>query len=140
MNSTKIKNSFQKSLFSLLKTLPIMMSVMLFIGLFKVFVSFEKINALLTGNTIIDSLYGALSGSVLAGNVVNSYVIGHEMLNSSISLYAITAFLVAWVTVGFVQIPAEIEIFGTKFTVLRNLFSIILSIVISILTVAIVGV
>lgn len=140
MNSTKIKKSFQKSLFSLLKTLPIMMSVMLLIGLFKVFVSFEKINALLTGNTIIDSIYGALSGSILAGNVVNSYVIGYEMLNSSISLYAITAFLVAWVTVGFVQIPAEIEIFGTKFTVLRNLFSVILSIVISILTVMIVGV
>jgi len=73
----------------------------------------------------------------LASNPINSYVIGGELLEQGVSLYAVTAFIAAWVTIGWVQLPAEMAALGTKFAVIRNALSFVLCIFISILTVAI---
>lgn len=135
-----LKKVFLKSLKSLLNTLPTMFGIVLLIGLMKSFVSFESLATLFTQNKIIDTSFGALLGSILAGSSINSYIIGNEMLASGISLFAVTSFLVAWVTVGFVQIPAEKELLGSKFTIIRNILSVFLSIVISLLTVWTLGV
>src|SRR6056297_2891925 len=98
---------FQKSYKYMLKTikgfasiLPIMLGVIFLIGLIKEFITFKSISMLFSNNLIIDALYGTFAGSILAGNALNSYVIGGELLDSGVSLFAITAFLVAWVTVG----------------------------------------
>jgi uncharacterized membrane protein YraQ (UPF0718 family) len=62
------------------------------------------------------------------------------MLQQGVSLIAVTAFLVAWVTVGFIQLPAESYLLGKRFAFLRNLTAFILAIVVAILTVTILGV
>ena len=129
------KKIFIKTLKSILKNIPTMLSIMLLIGLIKNFISFKTLSTIFTGNSFIDTLYGSLLGSILAGNAINSYVIGKEMFNAGITLFAITAFIVSWVTVGIVQIPLESEIFGKKFTFSRNIISSILSIFIALLTV-----
>ena len=49
-----------------------------------------------------------------------------------ISLYAVTAFIVAWVTVGMIQLPAEAAILGKRFAILRNFLSFLLSIAVAI--------
>ena len=134
------KKIFLKSLKSLLNTLPTMFGIILLIGLIKSFVSFESLATLFTQNKIIDTSLGSLLGSILAGNSMNSYIIGKEMLSSGISLFAVTSFLVAWVTVGIVQIPVEKELLGGKFTITRNVMSFFLSIAISLLTVWTLGV
>ncbi|RLB95341.1 MAG: hypothetical protein DRH50_04440, partial [Deltaproteobacteria bacterium] len=54
-----------------------------------------------------------------------------------LSLVAVTALIITWVTVGLIQLPAEIAALGTKFAILRNVVSFVLSIPIAILTVAI---
>lgn len=135
-----IKKIFLKSLKNLSNALPTMIGIILLIGLIKFFISFESLSNLFTQNKYIDTTLGALLGSVLAGNSINSYIIGSEMFASGISLFAVTAFLVAWVTVGFIQIPAESELLGNKFTLVRNVLSIFLSIAISLLTVLTLGV
>jgi uncharacterized membrane protein YraQ (UPF0718 family) len=130
-----LKKVFMKSLKGLMNSIPTMFSVIFLIGLIKSFVSFDTLATIFTQNSLVDTTMGALIGSILAGNSINSYIIGNEMLTSGISLFAVTAFLVSWVTVGFVQIPAEKELLGTRFTATRNALSVVLAIAISLLTV-----
>lgn len=135
-----LKKVFLKSINSLLNTLPIMIGIMLLIGLMKSFISFESLANLFTQNIFIDTTLGAFMGSILAGNSINSYIIGNEMISSGISLFAVTAFIVSWVTVGFVQIPIENELLGKKFTLVRNILSVVFAVIISLFTVWTLGV
>ncbi|GAG15256.1 unnamed protein product [marine sediment metagenome] len=117
--------------------LPILVGVVLLIGLFSTFVSKQFLASIFSGNLTLDTLWGACFGSILAGNPINSYVIGRELLKYGISLFAVTALIITWVTVGLVQLPAEIAALGRRFALLRNGLSFILSIPIAILTVVI---
>jgi len=140
MEKKSLLKVFLKSLRGLLNALPMMFSIIFLIGLLKSFVSFEYISNIFTGNKFIDTALGALLGSILAGNSINSYIIGNEMIISGISLFAVTAFIISWVTVGFVQIPVEKEMLGSRFTYTRNILSIVLAVVISLSTVWTLGV
>lgn len=117
--------------------LPVMIGVVLLIGLFDAFVSRELLTSIFSGNVALDTLWGACFGSIFAGNPINSYIIGGELLKYGISLFAVTAFIVTWVTVGLVQLPAEIAAFGKRFAFLRNGLSFAMAIPIAILTVLI---
>jgi len=119
--------------------LPILIGVVLLIGLFDAFISEEWLTSVFSGNVGLDTLWGACFGSIFAGNPINSYVIGGELLKYGVSLFAVTAFIVTWVTVGLVQLPAEIAAFGKRFAFLRNGLSLVLAIPIAILTVLIVN-
>jgi predicted Fe-Mo cluster-binding NifX family protein len=117
--------------------LPVLFGVVLLIGLFDMFVSEEMLTSIFSGNVALDTLWGACFGSIFAGNPINSYVIGGELLKYGVSLFAVTAFIVTWVTVGLVQMPAEIAAFGKRFALLRNGLSFALAIPVTILTVVI---
>jgi predicted Fe-Mo cluster-binding NifX family protein len=117
--------------------LPILVGVVLLIGLFTAFVSKDMLASIFSDNLALDTLWGAFLGSILAGNPINSYIIGGELLKYGISLFAVTALIITWVTVGLVQLPAEIAALGRRFALLRNGLSFILSIPIAILTVMI---
>ncbi len=117
--------------------LPVLVGVVLLIGLFDTFVSKELLSSIFSGNVALDTLWGACFGSIFAGNPINSYVIGGELLKYGVSLFAVTAFIVTWVTVGLVQMPAEIAAFGKRFALLRNGLSFALAIPVTILTVVI---
>ena len=54
-----------------------------------------------------DTVIGSAIGSIAAGNPIMSYIIGGELMKEGVSLFAITAFIVTWVTVSIVQFPAE---------------------------------
>jgi hypothetical protein len=82
-----------------------------------------------------DTFLGACLGSVFAGNPINSYVIGGGLMKHGISMFAVTALIISWVTVGIVQLPAEITALGRKFALARNMVSFFLSIIIAVLTV-----
>jgi len=117
--------------------LPVLIGVVLLIGLFNTFVSKDLLASIFSDNLALDTLWGACFGSILAGNPINSYVIGGELLKYGISLFAVTALIITWVTVGLVQLPAEIAALGRRFALLRNALSFVLSIPIAILTVMI---
>jgi len=115
--------------------LPILGGVVLLAGLFNSFVSKQLVASLFSGNAVLDTFWGACAGSVFTGNPINSYVIGGELLKHGVSLFAVTAFILTWVTVGLVQLPAEIAALGRRFAILRNVVCFVLAFPIALATV-----
>jgi len=130
-----IVSCFYKAFKSFGTSFPILLGVILLLGLFRTFVSTKMLSAVFTGELLRDTIIGSLMGSISTGNPVPSYIIGGELVKENISLVAITSFIVAWVTVGFIQLPAEAAILGKRFAIMRNITGFILSILISIATV-----
>jgi uncharacterized membrane protein YraQ (UPF0718 family) len=87
------------------------------------------------GNPLFDSIIGSIVGSVSTGPPITSYILGGEFLKEGVSLIAVTAFMVAWVSVGIIQFPAESIILGTKFALIRNFTSFLFSILVALITV-----
>jgi len=130
----EIKTAFLKALNSIYNSLPILLGVILLVSLSNVLIPKEFYLTIFRGNLLIDSLIGSALGSVLAGNPITSYILGGEMLNQGVNLIVVTSFMVAWVTVGIVQLPAESVLLGKKFAIYRNISAFIFSIAVSIVT------
>mgnify|MGYP002063640469 FL=1 len=127
--------ALKRSTMQLVNLLPVFVGVVLLIGLYNALISKDLLSSLFSGNALLDTLFGTGLGSILAGNPLNSYVIGGELLEQGVSLYAVTAFIAAWVTIGLVQLPMEMAALGKKFALIRNFLSMVLCIATSILTV-----
>ena len=123
-----------------LSALPILLGVILILSLLPFLMSKIDVSSLFGSNAFLNSIIGAVVGSISAGNSITSYVLGGELLNNGIGLIAVTALIVSWVTVGVVQLPAESVILGRKFAIIRNSLSFVLSIVVAIVTVTLLGV
>ena len=134
-----IKEAIRKSGSSMYGSLPIIAGVILLVGLLKVLVPQSAFSALFSRNVAFDSITGSAIGSVLAGSPITSYIIGGEMLVQGVSLVAVTAFIVAWVTVGVVQLPAESVLLGKRFALLRNGISFVFAIIVAVITSLLVG-
>ena len=130
-----IAMSFYRAFKSLGAAIPTLLGVVLLLGLFLTLVSKQFIASVFTGDLLRDTVIGSAMGSIAAGNAVNSYIIGGELMNEGVSLFAITAFIVTWVTVAVTQFPAEAAILGKRFAVIRNSLSFFLAILVSIATV-----
>jgi len=120
---------------SFLQILPVLLGVLLLLSLISAAVPPEVYGDIFTGNGVIDPFLGALFGSVAGGNPITSYIIGGELLSVNVSLAAVTAFILSWVTVGLISLPAEMEIMGRRFAVVRNLVSFLFAIVVAVLVV-----
>ncbi len=112
------------------------LGVILVLGLIRTYVSSEMLSAVFSGELIHDTIIGSIAGSLSAGNATVSYLIGGELLKEHISLVAVTSFIVAWITVGIIQLPAEGLMLGKRFAITRNIISFILAIFIAVLTVS----
>ena len=130
-----MKKAIIKSALSLGKVLPLIAGTVLLAGLINTLIPKSFYLAVFYNNAILDSLIGTIIGSISAGTPITSYILGGELLNQGVSLIAVTAFLVAWVTVGAVQLPAEIAILGKRFALLRNATAFILAVAVAIITV-----
>jgi predicted Fe-Mo cluster-binding NifX family protein len=139
VDNAPLFQALKSSCNQLMNLLPIMVGVVLLIGLFNAFVSRGFVSLMFSGNKVQDTLLGACIGSILAGNPINSYIIGGELLEYGVSLIAVTALIVAWVTIGLVQLPAEIAALGRRFALVRNAISFLLSIIIAVITVSLLG-
>ncbi len=135
----KWKEAIRKAAKALWAAIPMILGILMLISLFNTLVPVSSYRLLFRG-TVLDPVIGALLGSVVAGNPVTSYIISGDLLKQGISLITVTAFLIAWVTVGIVQLPAEMEFLGKKFALTRNLSAFLLSIIVAILTVVIMSV
>lgn len=111
--------------------LPLTIGVIFLAGLFSAFLSEGSLSSLFSGSLCWDSFWGASLGSVFTGNPISSYIIGEKLLELGVSLGAVTAFICSWVSVGLMQLPAEIAALGWKFAVVRNLSCFVLSMAIS---------
>ncbi len=137
-NSTA--ESIKKTAKALWNMTPIILGTVMLISLLTAIIPKRFYTAVFTGNSIVDSIIGTSIGSISAGNPITSYILGGELLKQGVSLVAVTAFLIAWVTVGAVQFPAEATILGKKFAILRNLTAIVLAVIAAIITILILSV
>jgi uncharacterized membrane protein YraQ (UPF0718 family) len=115
-------------------SMPILLGVLLLVGLANSLIPKSFFASLFTGKGLLDPFIGALFGSIAAGNPVTSYVIGGELLKSGVSLTAVLAFILSWVTVGIVQLPAESLMLGRRFALTRNAVSFLMAMLIALLT------
>lgn len=136
MKKNSIREAFEKSLNSFLSMLPMLFAIILLLGIFNVYITKDILASFFISNVFFDTVTGTLMGGVLTGNPMISYILGGELTDAGISLYAVTAFVLSWVTIGIVQLPAEVEIFGLKFVFIRTLLTFITTILVSLLTVA----
>ena len=121
MEKERLQTSLRKTAWTFINMLPIIIGMLLLTSLV-VTVFPEQLSAgLFGGGNALDALIGASVGSVAAGHPLASYLLGGELLKSGVSLVAVTALIVSWVTVGIVQLPAEILMLGTRFAIYRNL-------------------
>jgi len=139
IDKAKISEALIKTARSLWNSLPILLGVILLVSLTNTLLPKSVFGSLFKNNPILDPLIGSSLGSVLAGNPITSYIVSGELLKQGVSLVAVTSFIVAWVTVGIVQLPAESLLLGKKFAIVRNITSFIFSIVVAIITVAMVN-
>jgi len=136
----KMSDAIAKAARGLWKSFPMILGTILLVSLISVLVPSSFYISVFSKNVFLDSFVGSLIGSISAGSPITSYIFGGEMLNQGVGLIAVTAFLVAWVTVGVVQLPAESAILGRRFALLRNFTAFVLAIVVAVLTVLILGV
>ena len=94
------------------KSLPILMGVLMLLALADTLIPKQTYRLMFSGNWFFDPLIGAALGSISGGNALTSYIIGGELRHEGVSMMAITAFIVSWVTVGMIQLPAEALMLG----------------------------
>ncbi len=124
--------ALQKAFSMFTRMLPILLGVVLLSGLLAELVSAAAITRLMGGNDFIDALIGTIAGSVAAGHPATAYVLSGELLTQGVSLTAVTALIVSWVTVGIVQLPAEAAALGKRFAILRLILCFVLAMAIAI--------
>lgn len=127
----RLKQAFLSALNSLYAILPMLFAIIGLVGLFQAAVTPQMLHSLFSGSPLQDTVIGTLIGAVSIGQPFLSYIIGGELLNEGISLYAVSAFILAWVSIGFIQLPMEWAIFGRRFTLVRNLLSFIFALLIA---------
>lgn len=130
-----LKTSFLKATRGFISILPMLFGVILLVGIFQTYITSQMLQSLFQNSFLIDMLTGTIFGAVSSGNPITSYIISEELLNSNISLFPITAFILAWVTLGIIQLPAEVSVFGFKFTLLKNLLTFFSTLLVAYLTV-----
>ena len=133
MNTTRIKQSARKTAGNFIQIIPLLTGVLLLVSLAITLIPKSIYQRIFTGNIVLDPLLGATLGSISGGNPLTSYIIGGELLKQGVSLIAVAAFLLSWVTVGIIQLPAEALTLGKKFALLRNCLSFFAAIIIAVL-------
>ena len=135
--SSEIREAIRKAAVALWGSTPVLLGAVLLISLSNALIPKSAYAMLFNRIGILDSLAGSAVGSVLAGNPLTSYILGGEFLSQGISLVAVTAFIVAWVTVGIVQLPAESIMLGKRFAIIRNTTAFVMAMLVAVVTVVI---
>lgn len=128
-------NTFVKSFKNFLSISPMILGIIGLVGIFKAFITPSMLSSLFAKNSFYDTFIGLIAGAVAVGQAIISYILGGELLKDGVSLYGVSAFILAWVTLGIVQLPLEASVLGMRFTVLRNILAFVFTFIISVLTV-----
>lgn len=135
-----MNEAFKKALLGFFSMTPLLLGTIGLVGLMQVYVTPEMIKALFGYNNFSDTLIATFVGGVSVGQGIISYVIAGELQEQGVSTFALAAFVLSWVTLGFVQLPAEATMLGLRFTVLRNVLALLATIAVSYLTVLTLGI
>lgn len=115
-----------------LNTFAEVLGVMAIVGLLLALFPPTLIKEILGGeNKIVSTIYAALVGTLTIMPAFIAFPLSKSLYISGAHLVAIAAFLTTLTMVGFATIPIEIRHFGKKFTIVRNLISFLMALVIA---------
>ena len=134
-----LKKAFTKAFMSFISITPMLIAVMGLVGLMQIYVTPDILSTFFGHGSIVDTMVGTLAGAISMGQGMISYVVAEGLMEQGVSHYALSAFILAWVTLGFVQLPAEASVFGLKFTFYRNVLTLLSTIIVAYATVLTVG-
>ena len=132
-------NAIKKSFKNFIYLSPMILAIIGLVGIFKAFITPQMLSSMFMKNAFYDTIIGILAGALAVGQAIISYILGGELLKDGVSMYGVTAFILAWVTLGIVQLPLEASVLGIKFTILRNTLAVVFTFIISIATVWTIG-
>jgi len=108
--------------------LPMLLGILLLISMFNQLWVFNYLNDYLS-NDLISVFLADIFWSISAWSTINSYVIANSFWDINNNMLVITVFLISWITVWIIQIPAEIYFFGKKFALIINWIAFIFAII-----------
>lgn len=117
------KFALKKALDNFLSMTPMLLGVIGFIAILQTYITPNMLAHLFGYGKITDIFTGTFIGAISSGNPAVSYIISDQLLTQGVSLYAVSAFILSWVTLGIVQLPAEVSVFGLKFTFYKNILT-----------------
>lgn len=132
-----MRGALKRSLHAFLQLLPVLVGMLLLSSLVLSWLPRVGIEALFGRHEVLDVVLGAVLGSIAMGHPSAGYILGGELLASGVGFVAVSALIVAWVTVGIVQLPAEMLLLGRRFALWRNLLAFLSAIAIAYLTVGV---
>jgi uncharacterized membrane protein YraQ (UPF0718 family) len=136
MLSRKIlKSSGKKTLKTFSRLLPVLLGVLLISSLMIEMIPKLIERGLLGHGRLLDMLTADAIGSIAAAHPAISYLLAGELQKAGIDLYAVTAFILAWVTVGIIPLPAEAIMLGWRFSIWRNVVAFFMAVIVAWVTV-----
>ncbi len=122
----RLTYSLKQTWNSFLINIPIILWILILISILQVYFPLE--NILSFGNKIFSIFLADLLAGLFSGNPINSYILAWEIWFSIETIFLISVFLVSWITVWFVQIPAESYFFWVRYSIIRNILSFLFAI------------
>ena len=127
--------AFKKAIIGFISLSPMLLAVIGLVGLMQIYITPEMIKTLFGYSDFTDTLIATFVGGISVGQGIISYVIAEELLAQGVSLFALSAFVLSWVTLGFIQLPAEASVLGVHFTLIRNALALISTLLVSYLSI-----
>ena len=134
-----MKKAFINSTKSFISIIPMMVAIVALVAIFQTYVTPKAISSFFGYSDISDIFLGTFIGAIANGHGSISFIIAEGLEEQNVSLYALSTFTLAWVSLGFVQLPAEVSVFGLRFTIIRNILAFCSTILIAYLTIFIIG-
>jgi len=123
------KNAFK----SLVGMMPYVIIIILCIGMMQGFLSKEIISTILGENSgFTGVLIAGGLGAILFIPAIVAFPLTASLIDSGAGIMIAAAFITTLTMVGFLTLPLEIKELGKKFTLLRNLLSFVIAMVIAI--------
>lgn len=128
----KTKKALKKTWKAFENILPQLLAIVVIIGIMLALLSPETISKIIGKDAGIWGLFIALSiGSIALIPGFVAFPLAAALLNNGAGYMQIAAFVSALMMVGVITIPMEIQIFGKKMTVIRNVSAIAFSIIVA---------
>jgi uncharacterized membrane protein YraQ (UPF0718 family) len=127
-----------RSFRSFLELIPVILSVIVIVAIFQTYITPDMLSKFFGHGVVMDIVNGTLLGALSTGNGAISYVVADGLKEHGVSDYALIAFIMAWVTLSLTHLPAEVLVFGGRFTLYRNILTLISTMAIAYISVSIV--
>lgn len=130
----KTVEAIKIGMISLLKLMPVLISITLMIGLLMGFVSPDMISKVIGENSGFKGVItSSLFGSVLHIPSIVAFPLSASLIERGASIMSVAAFITTLTMIGFVTLPLEIKELGKRFALLRTTFSFVAAICVAII-------